>query len=141
MIRLDVSIIPAILIFLALLLALNSLLFRPLLRIMDEREARTTGLMALARKNLDHHLDLFQKYQEAIKNVRLEGYRKQEAVRSEAMRKRAEALEQAKLTAESLIEESRATIQAQVNSAKERLSTEAREIARGIASNLLERPV
>ncbi len=139
MVSLDYSIIPAILIFLSVIIALNYILFKPLMRVQAEREQRTTGIMETARKNLDHHLDLFNRYQETIKNGRLEGYRLQEQVRSEAMKKRAEALAEARNSAEKLVQESRATIQAQVQAAKKQLSAEAEEIARGIAATVMQR--
>jgi F-type H+-transporting ATPase subunit b len=139
MISLDYSTIPAILIFLTVIIALNYLLFKPLMKVQAEREERTTGLMEAARKNLDQHLGLFNRYQATIKNGRLEGYRLQEQVRSEAMKKRAEALSKARSSAEQLVQESRVSIEAQIRSAKEQLGAEAHEIARGIAANILQR--
>jgi F-type H+-transporting ATPase subunit b len=139
MISLDSSIIWAILIFLCLIAALNSLLFRPLLRVQGERESRTTGLMENTRKRLDHHMDLFARYQAALKNGRMEGYRRQEELRSEAMRQRAEALDQARKKAEQLIAESRNRIRGQVDQAKDQLGRDAQDIARSIAASLLQR--
>lgn len=137
MISLDSSIIPAILIFLTLVVALNKLLFQPLLRVQAERESRTTGLMAQTRKRLDHHLELFNQYQTAIKSCRMEGYRRQEQVRAEALKRRAETLAQARMNAEKLTQESRDSIQAQVQAAKAKLDSDAREIAGGIAASIL----
>ena len=139
MISLDSSIIWAILIFLCLVAALNYLLFRPLLRVQAERESRTTGLMDRTRKQLDHHLDLFNRYQAALKSGRMEGYRRQEELRSEAMRRRAQALDQARKKAEQMIGESRDTIRGQVDAAKDQLGRDAHDIARGIAASLLQR--
>jgi F-type H+-transporting ATPase subunit b len=139
MISLDSSIIAAILVFLALVIALNYLLFQPLVRVQSERESRTTGLITQARKNLDHHLELFNKYQAAIKNTRMEGYRLQEQVRAEAVSQRAATLAQARKSAESQMQESRKSIQEQVREAKDALAGEALAIARGIAANILHK--
>ena len=139
MISLDGSIIPAIIIFLVLIVALNRILFRPLIKVQGERERKTTVLMAQVRKQLDHHLELFKQYQAAIKNGRMEGYRRQEQVRAEALQKRAEALAQGKIDAERLIQESRDSIQAQVQAAKAELDREALLIADGIAVRILRR--
>jgi F-type H+-transporting ATPase subunit b len=140
MISLDGSIIAAIIVFLTLIFTLNSLLFQPLLRIQAEREARTTGFMDQARKHMDHHLELFNRYQAAIKNERLAGYQVQERVRADAMGKRTEALAAARKRTEDMIRESREALQAQTQTAKEQLTQEAREIARSIAENILRRP-
>ncbi len=139
MISLDGSLVPAILIFLLLVLILNKLLFQPLLRVQAERESRTTGLMEYTRKQLDHQLELWNKYQAVIKNGRMEGYRRQEQIRAEAMEKRAEILAQARASAEKMIQTSRDSIGAQIQLVKAKLDSEAREIAEGIAARILRR--
>ena len=140
MVTLDSSIIPALVIFLALIFALNHLLFRPLLRIQDERAGRTTGLMAQTRKRLGHHEELFNQYQAALKQGRLESYRYLEQIRSDATRKRAELMEQARSKAEGAIEQARGSIAKEVQAAKKQLEEEAREMARGIVGAILQRP-
>lgn len=140
MISLDSSILAAIAIFLVLIFALDRLLFRPLVAIQRERENRTTGLVARARKDLDHHSDLFNRYEATIRNARMEGYRRQEQVRAEALAKRAVALDGARKAAEKLLEQSRATIQTESETAREQLGREAEQIARGIAASILQRP-
>jgi len=139
MISLDSSIIPAIIIFLVLIMVLNWLLFRPLQRIQAERESRTTGLMSEAQAKMDHQLDLFNEYQATIKNARLEAYRQQEQLRNDAMKKRAEVLGNARTAGERMIQDSRASILSQVESAKRQLDREAQELARGITSSILGR--
>ena len=140
MISLDSSIIPAIIIFLLLIFALNSLLFRPLMRVQAERESRTSGLLIETQKQIDRHVDLFSRYQASLKNARLQGYRHQEQVRAQAMKKRGEVLESARFNAEQLIQDSRAVVQSQVATAKEQLGRDAQEIARNIVSTILQRP-
>ena len=139
MISLDSSIIPAIIIFLVLIIVLNWLLFRPLQRIQAERESRTTGLMSEAQAKMDHQLDLFNESQAPIKNARLEAYRQQEQLRNDAMKKRAEVLGNARTAGERMIQDSRASILSQVESAKRQLDREAQELARGITSSILGR--
>jgi len=118
---------------------LNRLLFRPLLRVQAERESRTTGLATQAGKNLNRYAELVNQYETAIKNARMESYRRQEQVRSEALQQRGVVLEDARKSAEQLVQQSRASLQAQVQQAREQLSREAREMARVIASALLQR--
>ncbi|MBZ5498204.1 MAG: ATP synthase F0 subunit B [Acidobacteriia bacterium] len=139
MISLDWSIVPAIIIFVLTILALNYLLFRPVLRVQAEREKRTTGLMTQTRRDLDHHLQLFDQYQATIKNARMEGYRLIEKARSEALLYRSSTLESGRNDAEQLIREARDSIQSQVLAAKVRLEYEAQEMARRIASAILQR--
>jgi F-type H+-transporting ATPase subunit b len=140
MISIDISIIWAILIFLILVYALNRLLFQPILRVQAERESRTSGLMEQSRKQVEHYLEMFGRYQSAIKNGRIEGYRRQEEYRSEAMKRRSDALARARRRAEELVGQSREAVQKQVQTAKNDLEKDAEDIARSIASSVLQRP-
>jgi F-type H+-transporting ATPase subunit b len=139
MINLDSSIVPAIVIFLVLIVALNKLLFKPLMKVQAERESRTTGLMRQTQENLNHHLSLLGKYQESIKNARMEGYRRQEQPRAEALKQRAEVLAQSRTAAERLIVDSRESIRAQVETEKQLLTLDAQEIAGSITATILGR--
>jgi F-type H+-transporting ATPase subunit b len=139
MINIDASIIAAIIIFLVLIVALNQLLYRPLMKIQAERESRTTGLMSQAQDNLDHQLSLFNEYQASIKNARMEGYRRQEQLRAEALKKRSELLAQSRTAAERMIQDMRDSIRSQVDTAKQQLTMDAQEMANRITSTILGR--
>lgn len=139
MISVDWSLIPAIIIFLITVVALNYLLIRPLARVQEEREMRTTGLMSQTRRSLEHHLHLFEQYQATIKNARMEGYRLAEKARADALLYRKKALERARNGAEQLIREAGDSIQTQVIAAKARLEREAQDMAGRIASAILQR--
>ncbi len=139
MISLDGSIIPAIIIFLTLVITLNYTLFRPLVRVQEERESRTTGTVAQANKNLQHYADLFDRYQAAIKNARIETYRLQEQARGEALNQRAGVIDQAKQKADALLSESRESIRNQVEAARKKLGQDAEDMARTIAAAILRK--
>jgi len=140
MISLDLSIIPALVIFILTVIALNYLLFKPVTRIQEERAKRTTGLMAQSQQDLAHHLQLFDQYQATIKNARIEGYRRIEKSRSEALLSRSAALDKARKSAEQLTQDARDSIRVQVTAAKTRLEQEAQELSGRIASSILRRP-
>jgi F-type H+-transporting ATPase subunit b len=139
MISVDWSIIPAILIFVLTVVVLNYVLFRPLTKVQQEREMRTTGLISQTQRSLAHRLHLFDQYQATIRNARTDGYRLVEKARSEALLNRNKALDRARISAEQLTREARDSIQAQVNAAKVRLEYDAQEIARRISWAILRR--
>lgn len=139
MVTLDASIIPAIIIFLVLVAALNRLLLKPLQRVQAERESRTTGVMNDAQAKMHNQLKLLNEYQATIKNARLDAYRRQDQLRTDAMKKRAEVLANARTAGEQMIQESRTSILSQVENAKRQLDAEAQDLARGIASTILGR--
>ena len=139
MISLDWSIIPALIIFILTVVALNFLLFKPVTRIQEERARRTTGLVAHTQQDLAHHMHLFDQYQATIKNARMEGYRMVEKSRAEALVERGRTLDLARGSAEQLLEEARASIRIQASDARSRLDFEAQEIARQISAAILHR--
>lgn len=139
MVSLDSSIIPAIIIFLSLVIALHYLLFQPLMRIQAQREKLTTGSLAESRKTLDLYTEQMDKYQAAIRNGRMETYRHQERIRAEAMKRRADALQQARTRAEQMLKESQDYLSGQVQAAKAQLTQEVQYLASAIASALLHR--
>jgi F-type H+-transporting ATPase subunit b len=139
MVSLDFSIVPAIIIFLVLIVILDRLLFKPLQRIMAERESRTTGLMNEAQAKMKNQLDLFGKYQATIKAARMDAYRHQEQIRNGGNAGRAEILAKARTSAEQMVRDSRASILAQAETAKAQLEREAQELARGITTTMLGR--
>jgi F-type H+-transporting ATPase subunit b len=139
MVSLDNSIFPAIVIFLLLIIVMNQLLYKPLMKVLAERENRTSGLVRQAQEDLNHHLGLFEKYQASIKNARMEGYRLQEQFRAEAQKKRAEVLAQSRANAEKLIKDSRDSLQSQIEAAKQQLTSEAQELAQRITATILGR--
>lgn len=139
MVSLDWSIVPAIIIFLLLIFALNQLLFKPLQRVQAEREGRTSGLMNEAQAKMDHQLGLLNEYHATVKNARMEAYRHQEQLRNEAMKKRAEVLAKARAAGGQMIQDSRASILSQVDTAKRQLDQEAQELAKGITTAVLGR--
>jgi len=141
MIGIDTSVIVAILIFLTVVLALNYILLRPLCAVLAERDARTTAVVEGSRKDIDYSIELFGRYQAAIRNARAEGYRLLEQSRAIALERRAEALRGARTEAGMMIENARGSIDGQVMESKNRLSRDVEEMARGIAASVLGRPV
>ncbi len=141
MIGIDSSLIAAVLIFLSVVFALNYILLRPLNRVLEERAARTTGVVEKANGDMSRSVELFGQYQAALKAARIEGYRRMETVRSEALKKRADALAEARAKAEQMIRESRVAIHSQAEESKSRLGRDVDEIAQAIAASILGRPV
>lgn len=135
----DGSIIPAIVIFLLLIAVLNWLLYKPLMKVLSERESRTTGLIHQAQEDLNYQLGLFEKYQASIKQARMEGYRRQEQLRAEAQKRRAEVLAKSRTAGEKLIQDSRDSIHVQVEDAKRQLTQDAQDMAQRITSTILGR--
>lgn len=141
MVSVDLSIVPAIVIFLSLVVLLNYLFFRPLVRIQKERARRTTGVLSEAQRSLEHQDRLIARYEEAVKAARFEGYKLLEEARARAGQIRAQAIDHAREEAGRFLVESRAAIEVQVRDARLQLTREAQEISRSLAQAILQRSV
>src|SRR3982074_3350150 len=89
--------VPTVLILLAFYGVLRALFFKPLLRVMAEREARTAG----ARKGADAAqaaaAEKIKQYQEALRQARAKVYAEQEAARKKLLDDRTALLKEARV--------------------------------------------
>jgi F-type H+-transporting ATPase subunit b len=139
MIDLNWTLLAAGTVFLLTLWALNKLLFRPLLQVLDERRARTSDLLKLAAEKMDYHDALFDEYADKIKQERQKGYARAEASRKEAMEERQQLIGKARGEAEDLREKARTQIEQEVELVRKKLDRNAEEIAGVITAQILEK--
>jgi F-type H+-transporting ATPase subunit b len=120
--------VPVALIVVVLYLILRSLFFQPLLKVMAERDARTSGAQKAAEAALAAAAEKIRQYEEAQKQARAKVYAEQEANRKKFMEERV-----------ALLKEARAKGTVEVNAAKEVLSKEfgvAKKELQGTAAQL-----
>jgi F-type H+-transporting ATPase subunit b len=137
----DASAIVVFVTALILVWVLNTLLFKPVNRVLDERERRTRGYHSEARAILaecDHKLS---RYEAAIRQARAENYTMLEQKRREALQRRTELIAVTKQKIGQQLTEARRQIAEQVAEAKSQLEGEAPLIARRISNSVLGRTV
>jgi len=139
MIQPDWTIFVAALVFLLTLLSLNYLLFKPLFRVMDERQARTAGLRSKAHQLQESYDASLEKYQTSLKQERQSGYKVAEEARKEALADRALRLTEARQKADEAKALTRKELEKEVEKSKEFLKKEARQLARLITTQVLRR--
>src|SRR5260370_22732540 len=88
--------VPTVLIILAFYLMMRALFFKPLLKVMAEREARTAGARKAAQVAEAAAAEKVKQYQEALKRARAQGYSEQEAARKKLLDERAAGLKEAR---------------------------------------------
>lgn len=137
MITLDWTLLATGVVFLLTLWALNSLLFRPLFRVMEERAALTTHTRETASEKLNYQKALFQKYSERLKQAKQQSYQLAEAARKEALQERQERVAKAREESEAQVRKAREEIGAEVEVVKRDLREAAEEIAEIISSRVL----
>jgi F-type H+-transporting ATPase subunit b len=105
--------VPVALIVLIFYFVLRFLFFKPLLKVMDEREARTIGAKKAAELAQAAAAEKIKQYEDALKQARAKVYAEQEAERKKLLDERA-----------ALLKEARAKAAAEVSAAKERIAAE-----------------
>lgn len=128
-------------IILVMVFVLNATLFKPINRILEEREKRTRGRSGEAHDILQRVEEKMAQYEQTLRGARTEGYRLMEQERSAAMSERQAKLSAVREEINSLVREQKETINAQVKEASIELSAEARRLAAEIGAQILHRPI
>jgi len=139
MIELNWTLLAAGAVFLFTLWALNKLLYRPLLQVLDQRRAQTSDLRKLAADKLSYNEALFREYAEKIKQEKQKGYAEAETSRREAMEERQRLIGKARAEADNFREKARTQIDQEVELVRQRLHRNAEEIAGMIVARVLEK--
>lgn len=127
--------------FVVLIFPVNALVFRPLLRVLDERDERITGTRAKAAKLEGNAAELLARYESQVEETKEESERARrsllEEVRAEAQRETAAARSEA----ETRIEQARRDVAASLDGARDTLRSQSQDLAREAAAQVLGRTV
>jgi len=115
--KVDETLFVQLIIFIVAIFILNSLLFKPLIQLVDRREKLTTGTIAEAKR-----------IREELEKIREEYNSRQNEARSQAILERSEIRRQAQLSSEEIIKRAREENQAFLDESIKRLESETREI-------------
>lgn len=137
----DGSLVIVLLLFIIFVFVLNRILFRPVGRVLDERQTLTEGATNEARAARRRYEAKLAEYDATIRQARAESYRRSEQERAAALEERRQTIEAAKQHANSLIEEAKLDIKGQAGLARTSLESEARQIAEQISRTVLGRAV
>ena len=137
----DGSLVFVLVLFLVFAFLLNRILFRPISRVLDERETLTEGAANEARAARRRYEAKLAEYEATIRQARAESYRLAEQVRAAALDERRRMIDQAKQRAHEEIARARQEIERQVAKARAALESEVRQIAERISRTVLGRAV
>ena len=141
MISLDLSILYQIILFVALWLILNKILFQPYLQLLEERERRTIGAEHDSA-DLEHEgARLRAQYEEKIAQAQTAAYAAKDAILQEARQQREKILGQARAEAASKLEQARREIALALEKEKALAAVEAATVAGEMVSKVLGRKV
>ena len=135
----DGTLVIHIAIIITMVFTLNRILFRPVNRILDERENRTRGRAGETLEILQRVRESLARYENSLRQARAESYRLLEQQQSEASGERQRKVVMVRKELEGEIEEQKREIQAQADDARVTLKGEARRVAASISAQVLRK--
>jgi F-type H+-transporting ATPase subunit b len=120
---------------------LNATLFRPVNKILEERERRTHGRSGEAQEILMRVEASIEKYERSLREARGEGYQLLERQRAEALNRRQSQVSSLREELGRRVEEEKSAIEQQAQDARARLEGDTARIAGEISHQILGRPV
>jgi F-type H+-transporting ATPase subunit b len=137
----DGSLVFVLVLFLIFVFVLNRILFRPIGRVLDERQTLTEGAANEARAARGRFEASLAEYEATIRQTRAESYKRSEQERAVALDGRRRLIEEAKQQADEEIGRAKAEIERQAGQARTLLESESRQIAERISRTVLGRTV
>jgi len=135
----DGTILIHIAIIISMVFVLNRLLFKPVLRTLNDREARTHGRSDEARETIRKVGESLSRYENSLRQARAEGYSLLERQQSEANGERQRRIAEVRREVEEQLGQEKNEIQAQAERARATLLGEAERVAADIKVQVLRR--
>lgn len=139
MLEIDATVIVTFILVWVLVFVLTRVFFKPLRKVMDEREKRLQDDRAAAQSNLDETARRLKEVEAGLKAARLEAEEIRGRVEFEALREKNRMIADAGIAAKTEIENARAALEAEVVRLKEELRAEAVPLAAQIEKKLMGR--
>lgn len=131
---------PTVLIILLFYFILRTLFFRPLLKVMAERDARTMGAQKAAEAAQAAAAEKVKQYQEALKQARGKIYAEQEAARKKLLDERARHLKDARSKASAEVGAAKDRVAKELATARREMETSVAQLSAEIARRILQGP-
>jgi F-type H+-transporting ATPase subunit b len=132
------QVVPIVLILLVFYAVLRVLFFKPLLKVIAEREARTLGAQKAAAAAQKAAAEKVKQYQDALKQVRTEISVEQEAARKRVLDERAAQLKEARAKTATVISAAKERIVSEVLAARREIEASITPFAALVARRVLQ---
>lgn len=137
----DITFPFQLVIFLLAVAVFNFFVYRPVRRVLTEREKGTTGTGSEAEDLRAEAERLRADYEAKLRAARDQGASERSRLRTEGQEKQNELVEQAREESEQIIEKLTADIRSEYETARKTLQQQARTLSEQMVSKLLERSV
>jgi F-type H+-transporting ATPase subunit b len=130
-----------IVIIIAMVFILNRALYRPISKVLSERDRHTKGSSIEAQGIMQRVDENLTNYERTLREARAESYRMLEEQRAQAVRERQNKLNLVREEVDQSVGHEKSVIQAHVAEARTTLESEARQMAAGIRDHILGRRI
>jgi F-type H+-transporting ATPase subunit b len=130
--------VPVALMVLIFYLILRAWFFKPLLKVMAERDARTSGAQKAAEAAQAAAAEKIKQYEEALRQARAKVYAEQEAERKKVLDERAAFLKETRAKANAEVNSAKENLAGQMEVAKKQIEGTVPELAAEIARRILQ---
>jgi F-type H+-transporting ATPase subunit b len=137
MLEIDATVLVTFILVWILVFVLSRVFWKPLGKVMSERDQQLQGDRAAAKSGLDAVALSIQKADRTIKAARIEAERLRSDIEAEALKDKAALLAEAGAAAKSEVGRARATLEAEVERLKEELRARTGDLAVRIEKKLL----
>ncbi len=141
MIELNFTVIFQLAIVLILMVALSGFVFKPFLRVLQERRDWLEGAEKKARELQQRTEELMEQHRDSMSAAQAQGASVREEIRKEGLAREAEILQKAQQEANRFLEEMKAKIQEESQTARAGLRLQARNLSGEIAAKMLGRSI
>ncbi len=133
--------IGLIVLFAVLVIPVNQLLFKPIFRVLDERERRIAGTRTRAEQLEQQAQQALERCRSSLRSVREEAEQERRSLLESARGDALEVSNGARAEVERRLESARAEINSSLDAARATLRTQSQELAREAASRVLGRAI
>ncbi len=133
----DGTLVLHIAIIITMVFILDAILYKPISRVLNERENRTQGRLGEARDMIQRVESSLSRYENVLRQARAEGYSLLEKQQSEASGERQQKLTTVRKEIEEQVSKQKIVIETEAEEARTMLVEEARQIATSISSQIL----
>ena len=133
--------VPTVIIFLFLWVCYRIIIHKPLVRILAERDSKTTGAVQKAQADIAVAEQKTAEYEQRIREARLSVYKAQEGRRQQVLEARSKALAEARESAHRMVQTARVELEKETVTAKAKLQAEGSNLAAEILRIILGKRV
>ena len=127
--------------FLLLIFILNKILYKPILKVLDEREARIAGGQEKAKELLDESQSILKSYNEKLYGAKIDAMTVKNSSRKQAVDEANEIIENARRNAETIVLDVQKEMTEEIARVKSELEPEIGVMAGTIAQQILGRKI